>query len=250
MKYLEYKKNVKRYIMDEKTYFSAILMWLYFIPKLGFIGSFRGVLDKKLFDMSYGVNTNSVTKIDDQDYLVRNSIESVLNQAQKVQSSSIYRYKLAIDFLKEEYQGDISKLKFIDIGSGKGRVLILAKNDGFRNVIGVELSYSMIQIANLNLFNLGIKNVTLQECNAADYNLPTGGLILYLFNPFGIDIIKSFVSKILDHSEIVYVIYSNPVHSEFFEKNNIVEVIYPVSGKKDKSNKKLKIYKFSSENES
>ena len=46
---------------------------------------------------------------------------------------------------------DLSSFSFIDIGSGKGRALILAGRLGFREAIGVEFSSNLHRIAEKNL---------------------------------------------------------------------------------------------------
>lgn len=244
MIYRKYRKKIKNYVFNEKNHLSAFLMWVYYLPKCGPLSAYRHVSDKKLFDMHFRINTNSVTKIDDHDYKVRNSNEKVIMEAEKVQSSSIHRYNLAIDFLKKTHQGDFRELKFIDIGSGKGRVLILAKQTGFKEVTGVELSYSMIQIANQNLIEIGFTDVLLIECNAGEYELPQGQLVLYLFNPFGSNIVSKIISRILNHKDLVYLIYSNPVHKNLFNNNSRIIEMYPENKNKDRAKKKLKIYKF------
>ena len=239
-----FKEKIKKYIWNEKTYLSVILMWLYKLPKMGFVDAYKFVRDTKLFDIKFQIDTDNVVQTDESGYLVRGYDKLTLSSAQKVQSSNVHRYNLAIDFLKKYHKGNLKNITFIDMGSGKGKVLILAKHDKFFNVIGVELSYSMIDITLHNLYNLDIKDVIVHECSAADYNFPGGELVIYLFNPFGKPIMDKVVSKILEHNYLVHVIYSNPVHATLFDNQEKIKAIYPENGSRDKSNKKLKIYQF------
>lgn len=78
---------------------------------------------------------------------------------------------------------------FVDVGSGKGRVVLLAAEYPFRCVVGVEASPVLHRIA---LENLRVASRTRRRCDrvmlrnvdAAEYRLPRGALVLYLFNPF------------------------------------------------------------------
>jgi len=239
-----YKEKLKKYIWDKQTHLSVILMWLYKLPKVGPINAYKYVRDTKLFDVKLKIDTENVVQTDESNYLVRGYDIATLDAAQKVQSSSIERYNLAINFLRQYHKGNLKDITFIDMGSGKGKVLILAKKDKFSNVIGVELSYSMIDISLNNLHRLGINDVIVHECSAADYDFPEGQLMVYLFNPFGKSILEKVLSNILKHNSLVYLIYSNPAHAILFDNQEKIKAIYPENGVIDKSNKKLKIYQF------
>ena len=78
---------------------------------------------------------------------------------------------------------------FIDIGSGKGRALLLASRFPFKEIIGVELSAGLNTVANRNL--RAFKDES-QKCfriqsigqDALDYELPPENIVFYLYNPF------------------------------------------------------------------
>jgi SAM-dependent methyltransferase len=109
---------------------------------------------------------------------------------------------------------------FIDLGSGKGRTLLMASDYPFRRIIGVELLPSLHQIAQQNLRQY--KNVT-QKCfalesicaDATAFPLPAGPLVIYLFNPLpesGMRQVVLNLEKTLDdHPRTVYVLYHNPL---------------------------------------
>lgn len=78
---------------------------------------------------------------------------------------------------------------FIDLGSGKGRVLLMASEFPFRRIVGVELLPELKCIAEQNISRYA--SPTLQcsriDClclNACDFEFPPGPLVVYLFNPF------------------------------------------------------------------
>ncbi len=84
---------------------------------------------------------------------------------------------------------DKPKFTFIDIGSGKGRVLLMASRYGFRRIIGVELVPEWHRVAEDNIRKSPVGNTTgaaiTSLCmDARDFQFPTEPLVVYLFNPF------------------------------------------------------------------
>jgi len=82
-----------------------------------------------------------------------------------------------------------SDYTFIDLGSGKGRVVFLAAQSDFGRVIGVEASPTLHQIAcqNLRAWAKGgndTRNLELRREDAAITAIPEQPCVVYLFNPF------------------------------------------------------------------
>ncbi len=78
---------------------------------------------------------------------------------------------------------------FIDLGSGKGRTLLMAAQHGFGKAIGVELIPELHLAAeqNISKFSADRSPGTAMQClcmNARDFQFPAGPLVIYLFNPF------------------------------------------------------------------
>jgi hypothetical protein len=91
--------------------------------------------------------------------------------------------------IMEAIPADFSKFTFTDLGSGKGRVLLMASNYPFQRIVGVEFMP--------DLHCAAIKNVASysndrQRCrrietlcvDARDFEFPPDPLVVYLFNPF------------------------------------------------------------------
>ena len=80
---------------------------------------------------------------------------------------------------------DFRDFTFLDLGSGKGRTLLMASDYAFRKIVGVELLQSLHQIAQENLLKYKSDS---QKCfvlesvcaDATDFPLPDGGLVVYL----------------------------------------------------------------------
>jgi len=108
---------------------------------------------------------------------------------------------------------------FIDLGSGKGRTLLMASDYPFGRVLGVELLPSLNQIAQQNLEQY---HGEAQKCfamesictDATTFTLPECALVIYLFNPFpesGLRRALANLEKSLEqHPRPIYVVYHNP----------------------------------------
>jgi len=88
---------------------------------------------------------------------------------------------------------------FLDIGSGKGRALLIAALFGFKKVIGIEFSNQLCQLARKNVetfANIAKSHspIEIVEADAANYDFRPEHNIFYFFNPFDAVIL----GKVLD----------------------------------------------------
>jgi predicted RNA methylase len=78
---------------------------------------------------------------------------------------------------------------FIDLGSGKGRVLLMASSYPFKRIVGVEFMQDLHRVAQKNIASYSSDR---QQCrqiktvcmDARDFQFPPDPLVVYLFNPF------------------------------------------------------------------
>lgn len=115
---------------------------------------------------------------------------------------------------------DLRSFTFVDIGSGKGRALLMAAEHPFRRVIGVELLPQLHAIAEQNIrsFDHGKQQAgeVVSLCmDAADFEFPAEPLIVFLFNPLpehALALVLSRLGESLDRRpRTAYAIYHNPV---------------------------------------
>jgi SAM-dependent methyltransferase len=78
---------------------------------------------------------------------------------------------------------------FLDLGSGKGRVVLQSARWPFKRVIGVEISAELnaVAIANLEASRrrLLCQDVELAEADILDYRVPDDVTVVYAYNPVG-----------------------------------------------------------------
>ncbi len=112
---------------------------------------------------------------------------------------------------------------FVDIGSGKGRAVLLAAEHPFHRIIGIELLPELHAIARQNVAEVTAREsiqpaVDLQCGDAAQFSFPRGPLVLYLFNPLpelGLrNVIRNLDASLRESPRPAYVIYVNPVHEQ------------------------------------
>ncbi len=108
---------------------------------------------------------------------------------------------------------------FVDMGSGKGRALLVASELPFLKIVGVELSRELHQIAEENIKRYRpasqlCTGFVLSCMNAVEYSFGPEPLVLFLFNPFGRDTIRSILANLEASLRATpreaFVVYINP----------------------------------------
>jgi SAM-dependent methyltransferase len=91
--------------------------------------------------------------------------------------------------------GALEEFSFIDVGAGMGRAMLLAAELPFRQVVGVELNPTLARIARKNLAVWRASGrarapMRLVCRDAAEFRLPEGPCLAFLFNPFGAPVMR------------------------------------------------------------
>jgi SAM-dependent methyltransferase len=119
---------------------------------------------------------------------------------------------------------DRSATTFVDIGSGRGRALFLAVEHGFRAAVGVELDPDHHRIAAENLRRYRGRRgaaIRLVHGDARALELPAGPLLLFIYNPFGPDVMGEFLAGVVRQLRAAprpaWLVYEAPLHRELFD---------------------------------
>ncbi len=99
-----------------------------------------------------------------------------------------------------------SDYALVDIGSGKGRMLLVASGFPFRKIVGVEMREDLHNQAqeNVRRFRHPRTKCSRIECKLQDatlYDFPGGKLVVYLFNPFSQSVMQKVLSRLDDSVE-------------------------------------------------
>ena len=123
---------------------------------------------------------------------------------------------------------DFRKFTFVDLGSGKGRALLLAADYPFRRIVGIELLPNLHRIA---IENSQRYKSDSQRCfaiesicaDACEYVFPPEPIVLYLFNPLpeaGLrQVIRNLENSLPQSPREVYLLYHNPLLEHVLAEN-------------------------------
>jgi len=108
---------------------------------------------------------------------------------------------------------------FIDYGSGKGRALLLASEYPFKEIVGLEFSPDLHRIAETNVLHYRsatqkCKNIRCLNLDFVNFELPSGPLVLFFFDPCRLRVLERVVARIDNAAQIrsspIYVAYVAP----------------------------------------
>jgi len=125
---------------------------------------------------------------------------------------------------------------FVDVGAGMGRAVLLAREYPFKQIVGVELSPHLAEIARDNLarghgFDLACRDVRLVRADARKRQMPRGELVVFLYNPFDAQALDAVLDRIAERRDAgsVWLLYHTPVHGDLVVARGY-EIIATLSG--------------------
>jgi hypothetical protein len=197
----------------------------------------RGVLSRRVskyvpsdFDLEHGVDTSGIVRISEMEIGSSNYIHGVFYKASspKVVSAIFQRLNLSWE-----------RFHFIDIGSGKGLVLMVAAGYPFRRVSGVEFAADLHRIAEANIakfaanrkLNMPIRSVC---ADAAEFEFPSEPLLLYFYEPFALPVVRQVLKNLensyIEHRREIIIIYHNaPKSSVLSEMSDAKRSLFAAS---------------------
>lgn len=149
---------------------------------------------------------------------------------------SILRTLIAL-WLQHVPQQQIERTVFLDIGAGKGRAMLLASEFPFLRIEGVELNPALTAIAQQNIARwqqsphaAPLAPIAVHHADATTYPLPAEHLVLFLFHPFELAIMRRFVRHIETslaatprttdgQPRSLDLLYANSEHAAFFDRH-------------------------------
>ena len=175
---------------------------------------------ERQFDNRFKVKTRGIVSTKQLGYSAEQRIHAVEYLPTRASSIAWLLSVLPIDY---------ERFSFVDFGSGKGRVLLVAGQFPFRSVAGVELSTELHQIASRNILSSKIlcrkcSSLSSHNANACDFEIPESPLVAFLYNPFSQVVLKTVLENLhaatTQQSRPLIVIYHNPVYSKEIEEGD------------------------------
>jgi SAM-dependent methyltransferase len=169
------------------------------------------------FDRKYGTDTGGYLSPEE---LVKGRTNDAHNYGYSAIAPSVFREACKIwHETLPAVSGRIEAYTFVDVGTGKGRPLLLASELPFRKTIGVELSDELAHIAQQNVTRWNrirkpkAKIRVVQE-DAMKFQWPRTPLLVYLYNPFACSLIEAMSENIAAASDegagLADLLYVNP----------------------------------------
>jgi hypothetical protein len=145
------------------------------------------------FDREHGIETAAERPL----------AEVGIPQAEVARGNGVYRplteklFRAAISSIGI----DASKFTFVDVGSGKGKVLFMAADYPFKRIVGIEYAYGLHEVAVRNVATYRserqrCRNIEPLHADALQYELPTGPLVLFTFNALAKEIMRELLLQL------------------------------------------------------
>ena len=129
---------------------------------------------------------------------------------------------------------DFREFTFIDIGSGKGRALLMAADVPFRRIVGIELLPELDRLAkqNISKYKSDSQQCFAIDCllgDACEFTFPPEPTVLYLFNPLPesglVTMISNLEHSLREHPRPVFVLYHNPLLEHVLTRSAVFQRI-------------------------
>jgi hypothetical protein len=120
----------------------------------------------------------------------------------------------------------------VDYGCGKGRVVLMSVEAGFRAVTGVELNPELARLAAENFRNYRGRRrgvAMLYHGDATTFPIPPGPIVVFLYNPFGGPVLEAVADNIrqsfAEDPRPMYVVYHTPQPGSPFSRGTPFRLI-------------------------
>jgi 16S rRNA G966 N2-methylase RsmD len=115
----------------------------------------------------------------------------------------------------------------VDLGSGKGGAVMTLRQLPFAEIIGVEISPKLIDIAMDNVARLGLEYIRFVQSDAAAFTDFDRVTHIYMYNPFPCQIVARVMTNIAESigsaARDLTLIYRNPVCDDAIRASGVFE---------------------------
>lgn len=179
------------------------------------------------FDRRHGIETSVIVPVAE----MQDVDAALASHAVHYEPSTLPKFERAMRALPVDY----SRYTFVDYGSGKGRVLLLAARYPFRRVVGVEMSAALNAAAAANIRSYERLNrlstaIELVQGDARNFVVPGGDLIAYFYNPFDESVLQSvwdrLQASVRQEPRSLFIVYINPLHRRLFDQAAELHCVY------------------------
>ena len=213
----------------------------------GFVGSLRYLGEQFVECVKDSLPERRRSRFGDIDYDCDHEVDTtwarlpVSVRLREVFSERLYQPTVESEFdeiMQLFARTDFESYTFIDLGSGKGRALLLAAMYPFARIVGVEVQPELDAIA---WQNIAAFHAPGQQCqaiesicaDAREFQFPSTDIFLYLFNPFPDYVLREVLANLVESARqqprSIYVAYNAPFEKQEFERIPELECYYQTS---------------------
>jgi SAM-dependent methyltransferase len=189
----------------------------------------RGALlrrEDRGFEQSMNISTGGTLQTEDATIVEGNAVDGVYYAPE---ATRLVRWWMGV------VPAQVDQYTFIDLGSGKGRVLFLAAQRGFRRVIGVEFAVELHRAAEGNVARSTLPEkdrIELVLGDAARFEFPLEPLVVHFNNPFNETVMTEVIDRLTDSYQRrprpIVITYEQHRHESERTKSRNVELLAAV----------------------
>lgn len=181
-----------------------------------------------IFDFKYGTDTARNLGLNALEVVGSNK-----SRATWAESTQQGPFRKLMRQLQLPFNGD-----FIDLGSGKGKVLLLASEYPFKNILGVEFAEELNRICRENIRRYARKkplrdNIQVITADVVDYRFSGREEMIYISNPFdGIilgQVLHNIIESLKANDRPLWIVYSMAIHRSALDNCPGLETILETS---------------------
>ena len=174
-------------------------------------------INYRTFDDAYRVDTSHPVAIKEDGMVGPGYIDNsdIYPNSIGFQNATLHELNEINNFLREE--PGIGSYKFIDIGSGKGRVILynMSQKAPYGSYMGIEIDQRLHRVAELNMMSTNIelnKEIVLVNQDILDYSIPYEPCVYFLFHPFSSEVYNKFIEKNIEiiNQTNSYIVFVSP----------------------------------------
>lgn len=186
--------------------------------------------EARAFDVRYGTDTVGAVPV----AAMRDVPPDLAAHAVHYEASALPKLRQALGAVARTLGPRLPSFAFLDVGSGKGLVVMHAARRPFRESVGVEMAPELHAIAERNALRFAAAHpdaapMRLVRGDALSCPLPEGPLVAYLYNPFDAGFLAPFAARLeaaARPDREILVAYVNPVHRAIFDGSRRLEPVW------------------------
>ena len=188
-------------------------------PKIGRNGSPQGDEAPHPFDQAHQVDTSGLVPGEEID---SGSLSDLYITAYYGISPSSLRQALA------RLPEPTDAYTFVDLGCGKGRALLVAAEQRFRRLVGVEISPQLARTAQANTTRE--PRIQVEQGDAATFTFPDEPLVIFLYHPFLPPVLKRVLRNLQQarsgSTHPTFLLYANPAYQRVIARFPFLHLVW------------------------